>query len=119
MTDRRIDLTPVSYEYGGQPFTGYLADGSQGRGSVPGILVAHEGGGLTDHPRERARMLAELGYVAFAMDIFGKPDMPLEEAKALVRNLLGNLPADKMLKHSFTRCFIPDEKCLICLFECC
>jgi dienelactone hydrolase len=92
VTDRRIDLTPVSYEYGGQPFTGYLADGSQGRGSVPGILVAHEGGGLTDHPRERARMLAELGYVAFAMDIFGKPDMPLEEAKALVRNLLGNLP---------------------------
>jgi dienelactone hydrolase len=38
----------------------------------PAVLVCHEGPGLTDHARERARRLAdELGYVAFALDYWG------------------------------------------------
>ena len=61
-----MDLRAISYTVGGKSFMGYAADGSTGRG-VPGILVAHEGGGLTDHTKERASMLAELGYVALAM----------------------------------------------------
>lgn len=86
-----MDLQALDYEIGGKPFTGYLADGSGGR-RVPGILVAHEGPGLTEHPKERARMLAELGYVAFAMDIYGEKDPPLERAKELVRSLRADLP---------------------------
>ena len=65
-----MDLQPIAYEVNGKPYTGFLADGSKGR-KAPGVLVAHEGGGMTDHPKDRARMLAELGYVAFAMDTFG------------------------------------------------
>jgi len=38
----------------------------------PAVLVCHEGPGLTDHARSRARRLAdELGYVAFALDYWG------------------------------------------------
>ncbi len=86
-----MDLQAIDYVIGGQSFTGYLADGSGGR-RVPGVLVAHEGPGLTAHPKERARMLAELGYVAFAMDIYGEKDPPLERAKELVRSLRTDLP---------------------------
>lgn len=68
-----------SYQVSGRRLTGVLADGSNGR-RVPGILVAHEGRGFTQHPCDRARMLAELGYVAYAPDYFGEPTTSLEHA---------------------------------------
>ena len=40
-------------------------------GRRPGVLVVHEGGGINDHPKRRAALLAELGYVALACDMFG------------------------------------------------
>ena len=58
----------------------YTADGTvmvgrlilpDGAGRRPGVLVAHEGGGLSDHELGQAARLAELGYVAFAMDYHG------------------------------------------------
>jgi dienelactone hydrolase len=84
-----MDLQPIAYEVNGKPYTGFLADGSQGR-AAPGVLVAHEGGGMTDHPKDRARMLAELGYVAFAMDTFGEPVTDMARS----RQILGALMAD-------------------------
>jgi dienelactone hydrolase len=38
----------------------------------PGVLVVHGGPGLDDHPKNRARRFAELGYVAFACDMYGE-----------------------------------------------
>jgi dienelactone hydrolase len=81
----------IDYEIDGKTFTGYLADGSNGQ-KTAGILVAHEGGGMTEHPQERARMLAELGYVAFAMDTFGEKITSREQAMATIGGLMGNLP---------------------------
>ena len=84
--EARMELQPVDYEAGGQSFTGYLADGSNG-GIVPAILVVHEGGGLADHTKESAVRLAGLGYVAFAMDLFGEPGAPIERLQAVVQQL--------------------------------
>lgn len=81
-----MELEAISYEVDGKSFTGYLADGSGERPS-PGVLIVHEDGGLTAHTRECARRLAELGYVAYAMDWFGETDLALERAKAIVREL--------------------------------
>jgi len=81
-----MDLEPIDYQAGGRSFTGFLADGSGGR-RAPAVLVIHEGGGLTDHARERAAMLAGLGYVAFAMDLFGEPGAPLDRLRAIVQEL--------------------------------
>jgi len=89
-----MDLEPIAYESGGRTFTGFLADGSNGTGA-PGVLVIHEGGGLTGHAKERAAMLGQLGYVAFAMDLFGEPAMPatpgqpesLERLRVIVQQL--------------------------------
>jgi dienelactone hydrolase len=89
-----MELEPISYEAGGRTYTGFLADGAGG-GRAPGVLVIHEGGGLTGHTKERASRLAELGYVAFAMDLFGpdvEPPTPgrpdtMAKAQAVVRQL--------------------------------
>lgn len=86
-----MSLVPISYDVGGTRLTGYLADGSGG-GSAPGVLIAHEGGGLARHTKERAERLAELGYVAFALDMYGEEAPPLERAMALGRALRGDVP---------------------------
>jgi dienelactone hydrolase len=87
-----MDLQPIDYQVNGKPYTGFLADGSNGR-KVPGILVAHEGGGMTQHPKDRALMLAELGYVAFAMDTFGEPVTEMSVGQRIMRGLMAD-PAE-------------------------
>jgi len=86
-----MTLQSLTYRIGSGTYTGYLADGSAGR-KVPGVLVAHEGGGfLTEHAKDRARMVAELGYVAFALDLFGDPRPTLDEARQMVQQLRNDL----------------------------
>ncbi|MBK1645164.1 dienelactone hydrolase [Thiocapsa imhoffii] len=53
------------------PLTGYLYWDDSIEGPRPGVLVFHEWWGLNDYAKARARMLAELGYVAFAADMYG------------------------------------------------
>src|SRR3954467_13208984 len=84
-------LEPVDYEANGRAYRGFLADGSGGE-PAPGIVVAHEGGGLTGHARERAERLAGLGYVAFALDLFGDQAPSLDDKMALVRSLRADTP---------------------------
>lgn len=84
-----MELQPIDYQVNGRPYTGFLADGSGGR-KAPGILVAHEGGGMTQHPKDRALMLAELGYVAFAMDTFGEPVTEMAVGQRIMRALMAD-----------------------------
>jgi len=75
-----MTLMAVDYHTDNLRVTGYLADGSGGR-RVPGILVAHESFGITARVKGHALALAEQGFVAFALDLFGKHDLDLEEAR--------------------------------------
>ena len=64
----------VTYEVNGQPYEGYYSSPSAG---APLVLLIHDWDGLTDYEVKRSRMLAELGYAVFAMDLFGagiRPD---------------------------------------------
>lgn len=61
----------LDYEVDGQHFTGYLAFDDSHSDARPGVLVVHEWWGLNDYVRRRADMLAELGYVALALDMYG------------------------------------------------
>lgn len=61
----------VEYEAGDVTLKGYLAYDNSIKDKRPGIIVVHEWWGLTDYPRKRADMLAKLGYVAFAADMYG------------------------------------------------
>ena len=60
------------YRHGDTVCEGYWAYDEAQKGKRPGILVAHEWNGLQDYVKARCKMLAEMGYVAFAADIFGK-----------------------------------------------
>ncbi|MGH6871617.1 MAG: dienelactone hydrolase family protein [Rhizomicrobium sp.] len=91
METREIAYDEIAYEEGGKRLTGYLADGSGG-GKAPGILVIHQGGGLAEHTRERARMLAALGYVAFALDLYGETATSREHAMALYTAMSQDVP---------------------------
>jgi dienelactone hydrolase len=81
----------IEYSVDGVRYVGHLAvpDGEDQR---PAVLVCHEGPGLTDHARGRARRLAdELGYLAFALDYWGdgKP-LPDDEMMPKLGALMGD-----------------------------
>lgn len=61
----------IDYRADAVNLRGYLAFDETSAAPRPGVLVFHEGLGFGDFVMARARMLAELGYVAFAADIFG------------------------------------------------
>jgi len=61
----------ITYQHNGQELAGYFAWDDSLEGKRPGVLVVHEWWGLNDYARDRARQLAELGYVAFALDMYG------------------------------------------------
>ncbi len=81
----------IAYTAGGATMRGRLAvpDGADRR---PAVLVAHEGPGLDDHQRHRADQLAELGYVALAMDYHGEGRWIADRAEMAAR--LAELGAD-------------------------
>lgn len=74
----------VEYKDGDVTLEGYLAVPAGLKGKAPGVLVVHEWTGLGPYVKKRAEQLADLGYVAFAPDIYGKgvrPSTPEEAAK--------------------------------------
>ncbi len=62
----------VEYKHDETTLEGYLAYDDDTVGKKPGILVVHEWWGLNDYVKKRAEQLAKLGYVAFAVDMYGK-----------------------------------------------
>jgi dienelactone hydrolase len=72
----------VEYKQGDQVLEGYLAWDDALTGQRPGVLVVHEWTGLGDYPKLRARKLAEMGYIAFAADIYGKGIRPATPQEA-------------------------------------
>lgn len=63
--------TEVTYKAGNTTLKGYLATDTAKPGKRPGVLVVHEWWGHNAYARKRARMLAELGYTALAVDMYG------------------------------------------------
>ena len=77
----------IEYQADGRTMIGRLAV-PDGEGPHPAVLIAHEGSGLDDHQRDRAGQLAELGYVAFAMDYHGG-GVPMTDRDAMMVRLDG------------------------------
>jgi dienelactone hydrolase len=63
---------PVAYTSDGVTLKGYLAYDTSSTARRPGILVVHEWWGHNDYARKRADMLAEMGYTALAVDMYGE-----------------------------------------------
>lgn len=72
----------IEYKDGDVTLEGFLAYDGSISGKRPGVLVVHEWTGLNDYARSRAQQLAELGYVAFALDMYGKGVRPANPQEA-------------------------------------
>ena len=95
-TTSPIVTRDVTYSYNGTTLKGFLAYDSTKAGKMPGVVVVHEWWGLDNYPKHRAEMLAKLGYVAFAIDMYGDgktADNPTDagKPKSLCKNLHKNV----------------------------
>src|SRR4051812_32927364 len=86
-----IKTKTVTYTVGDTTFKGFLAWDDASEDKRPGVLVVHEFWGLSNYERKRAEQLAKLGYVAFAVDMYGEgktTEHPKEAGKmaGMVRN---------------------------------
>lgn len=67
-----VQSKSVDYKHGDTLLEGHLAYDDAIAGKRPGILIVHQWMGLGDYEKTRAKQLAEMGYVAFALDMYGK-----------------------------------------------
>ena len=66
----------IDYKQGSTPLSGYLVYDDAVQGRRPGVLMIHDRSGFSEGTLADARMIAGLGYVVFAEDIFGKGFVP-------------------------------------------
>ncbi len=77
-----IQSKTIEYKQGDATLEGVLVWDDAVKGARPGVLVVHQWMGLTDYEKHRAEMLAQLGYVAFCADIYGKGIRPKDTKEA-------------------------------------
>jgi len=66
----------IDYKQGNAPLSGYLIYDDAVQGRRPGVLMIHDRSGFSPNTLKDAQMIAGLGYVVFAEDIFGKGVVP-------------------------------------------
>jgi dienelactone hydrolase len=90
-----IESRWVEYTHNGTLLEGYLAWDTAVQGKRPAVLVAHPWAGRGTFTEEKARLLAEAGYVGFALDMYGKGVVgtTTEECSALMSQQLADRKA--------------------------
>lgn len=91
----KVVTKSVTYRSAGVTCEGFLAYDDAQTGKRPGVLIAHQWLGLTNYEKARAVQLASLGYVAFALDLYGKGNLPKDAAAA--GPLAGTFKANRTL----------------------
>ncbi|MEM7485063.1 MAG: dienelactone hydrolase family protein [Bacteroidota bacterium] len=87
----------VTYASDSTNLKGYIAFNANNPEKRPGVLIVHEWWGHNDYVRERADMLAELGYTALAVDMYGdgKQAEHPDDAGKFAMSVMTNLPEAK------------------------
>ena len=93
-----IHTENVEYKHGDDVMEGYLAYDDAVTGTRPGVLIVHQWMGLTPYEKKRAEQLAELGYIAFAIDMYGKGIRPANREEAAAQ--AGKIGGDYLLQRS-------------------
>jgi dienelactone hydrolase len=91
--EAKIVTKSVLYQSEGFQLEGYLAYDDLHKDKRPGVLVVHEWWGLNDSTRKRVDQLASMGYVAFALDLYGKgkTTIKIQEATKMLRMVQMNV----------------------------
>lgn len=95
----KIKEENISYTIGNKVYKGLVAYDENITGKRPAVLVVHEWWGLNDYPKMRAKKLAEAGYMAMAVDLFGdgKTASNPKEAQTLTAPFYTNPQMSKTL----------------------
>ncbi|HEY3487970.1 MAG TPA: dienelactone hydrolase family protein [Gammaproteobacteria bacterium] len=99
-----ITTSTIDYRDGGTQLEGFLASPAKANTPLSAVMIAHMWGGRVEFVCDKARQLAELGYAAFALDMYGKGVLgrnPEENAK-LMQPFMDNRP---MLQQRITAAF--------------
>ena len=88
----------IEYKHGDLALQGYVAYPKDAKGKLPGVLICHQWMGHTAYERMRAEETAKLGYVAFALDIYGKGVRPADAKEAA--KTAGGYKGDRALLRS-------------------
>ncbi len=82
----------ISYQHGGVELKSYLFQDDAFKGKRPAVMVFHERWGMNDYVLLRAEMLAEAGYIALAVDMYGdgRRTRSVDEADKWMKQLTGN-----------------------------
>lgn len=80
----------VDYQHGDTTLEGYLAYDEAIIGKRPGVVLLHRRDGMTDLTRKNTEMVAKLGYVVFAPDIFGKTVRPKDVKEMIEQSAIYN-----------------------------
>src|SRR5579863_9214858 len=92
----------VPYTFESMSLKGYLAYEAEPSGPRAGVLVVHDAGGLSDNIKSKTRALAGLGYVAFALDLFGD-GRTVTDGLARIQELAPNLERERHVAQSRQR----------------
>jgi dienelactone hydrolase len=86
-----LHIEDIEYVHDGVRMVGQLAVDDGRAGTRPAVLVSHDAMGISDHPKRTARRLAELGYVALAIDYHGGgTTLPPDEIGPRLGALMGD-----------------------------
>lgn len=98
-TVKLSEVVGEEVEYSADSITmkGYMAYDKSSEEKVPGVIVVHEWWGHNQYARKRAKMLADLGYVAFALDMYGNGQQVghPKDAMAFSSNVMSNIDGAK------------------------
>jgi dienelactone hydrolase len=94
LASAEVRTTSFDYKDGDTVLEGFIAFDTAATGKRPGVLIFPQWTGLTDHERDAARKLAQLGYVAMVADVYGKGVRPAppKEAAAEMSKYMSNRP---------------------------
>ncbi len=92
-----IHTEKMTYSADGADMIGYIAWDPDKVGPRPAVLVVHEWWGCNDYVQRRARMLAELGYTGFALDLYGAGEVANnpDDAGVLMNARIEDMPGTR------------------------
>tara|TARA_B100000609_G_C17169811_1_gene410978 strand:+ start:159 stop:914 length:756 start_codon:yes stop_codon:yes gene_type:complete len=90
-----ITTEDVTYKHGSDTMEGFIAYDKAISGKRPVVIIVHQWKGLGDYEKTRARMLAEMGYLAVCADIYGQGNRAQDSQQA--RTLATKYRSDRKL----------------------
>lgn len=117
---RAVETKEITYTTDeGLSMKGFMAfpAASKEGDNIPGVLVVHEWWGHNEHARNRAKALAEMGYAALAVDMYGDGTQAShpEDAQKFAMSVMGNLDSaqarfDKAYQTLISSGFVSEDK---------